>query len=66
MQNFLRLWLNAGAQITYGGQVQTPRQKISYRFSFQLVQFLILLTYDFIHIFSVLVGYAFFCIFKEF
>ncbi len=27
MQNFLSLWLNAGAQITHGGQVQRPRQK---------------------------------------
>ncbi len=27
MQNFLNLWLNAGAQITHGGQVQKPRQK---------------------------------------
>ncbi len=26
MQNFLNLWLNAGAQITHGGQVQRPRQ----------------------------------------
>ncbi len=26
MQNFLSLWLNAGAQITHGGQVQRPRQ----------------------------------------
>ncbi len=26
MQN-LSLWLNAGAQITHGGQVQRPRQK---------------------------------------
>ncbi len=26
MQNFLNLWLNAGAQITHGGQVQKPRQ----------------------------------------
>ncbi len=25
MQNFLSLWLNAGAQITHGGQVQRPR-----------------------------------------
>ncbi len=29
MQNFLRLWLNAGAQITHGGQVQRPRQRYS-------------------------------------
>ncbi len=28
MQNFLSLWLNAGAQITHGGQVQRPRQKL--------------------------------------
>ncbi len=28
MQNFLNLGLNAGAQITHGGQVQRPRQKI--------------------------------------
>ncbi len=27
MQDFLSLWLNAGAQITHGGQVQRPRQK---------------------------------------
>ncbi len=27
MQSFLSLWLNAGAQITHGGQVQRPRQK---------------------------------------
>ncbi len=27
MQNFLSLWLNAGAQITHRGQVQRPRQK---------------------------------------
>ncbi len=27
MQNFLSLWLNAGVQITHGGQVQRPRQK---------------------------------------
>ncbi len=27
MQIFLSLWLNAGAQITQGGQVQRPRQK---------------------------------------
>ncbi len=27
MQNFLSLWLNAGAQITHGGQAQRPRQK---------------------------------------
>ncbi len=27
MQNFWSLWLNAGAQITHGGQVQRPRQK---------------------------------------
>ncbi len=27
MQNFLSFWLNAGAQITHGGQVQSPRQK---------------------------------------
>ncbi len=28
MQNFLSLWLNAWAQITHGGQVQRPRQKL--------------------------------------
>ncbi len=27
MQNFLNLWLNAGAQITHDGQVQRARQK---------------------------------------
>ncbi len=27
MQNFLSLWLNTGAQITHGGQVQRLRQK---------------------------------------
>ncbi len=27
MKNFLSLWLNAGAQITHGGQVQRPHQK---------------------------------------
>ncbi len=27
MQNFLSLWLNTGAEITHGGQVQRPRQK---------------------------------------
>ncbi len=26
MQSFLSLWLNAGAQITHGGEVQRPRQ----------------------------------------
>ncbi len=26
MQNFLSLWLNAGAHNTHGGQVQRPRQ----------------------------------------
>ncbi len=30
MQNFLSLWLNAGAQITHGGQVQRPRQNLLY------------------------------------
>ncbi len=30
MQNFLSLWLNTGAQITHGGQVQKPRQKMVY------------------------------------
>ncbi len=29
MQNFLSLWLNAGAQITLGGRVQRPRQNAS-------------------------------------
>ncbi len=29
MQNFLSLWFNAGAQITHGGQVQRPRQKVT-------------------------------------
>ncbi len=29
MQNFLSLWLNAGAQITHGGQVQRPRRDMS-------------------------------------
>ncbi len=29
MQNFLSLWLNAGAQITHGGEVQRPRQKVT-------------------------------------
>ncbi len=33
MQNFLSLWLNAGAKITHGGQVQRPRQ-ISRPFAF--------------------------------
>ncbi len=28
IKNFLSLWLNAGAQITHGGQVQRPRQNI--------------------------------------
>ncbi len=32
MQNFLSLWLNAGAQITHDGQVQRPRQKGKYTF----------------------------------
>ncbi len=33
MQNFLNLWLNAGAQITHGGQAQRPRQnkKVCYQ-----------------------------------
>ncbi len=31
MQNFLSLWLNAGAQITHGGQVQRPRQMTHYQ-----------------------------------
>ncbi len=30
MQNFLGLGLNAGAQITHGGQVQRPRYANSY------------------------------------
>ncbi len=28
MQDFLSLWLNAGAQITHGGPVQRPRQTV--------------------------------------
>ncbi len=28
MQNLLSLWLNTGAQITHGGQVQRPRQNM--------------------------------------
>ncbi len=28
MQNFLSLWLNAGAQITHGVQVQRPRHYV--------------------------------------
>ncbi len=36
MQNFLSLWLNAGAQITHGGQVQRPRQKSEAYLALQL------------------------------
>ncbi len=33
MQNFLSLWLNAGAQITHDGPVQRPRQNWLFGFS---------------------------------
>ncbi len=44
MQNFLSLWLNAGAQITHGGQVQRPRQKRLHDFIAKVL--LIYLTFD--------------------
>ncbi len=39
MQNFLSLWLNTGAQITHGGQVQRPRQKKNHLILFVVAQF---------------------------
>ncbi len=39
MQNFLSFWLNAGAQITHGFQVQRPRQKRAKKDCLAIVHF---------------------------